>query len=225
MSSPILAQLLDVEAALHSFSKVCPQTGEALPRYQPVSNEDVEAAQSVLAECRVFYADRLSPSILLAMESAATGAAVIFFEPSRIGERELFDRALRLCTVLKWSSEQLPVELTDRIVDADTVAVVTHGARGLEIFAHGQQRCCACAPAMAVRDSCGAGDMLSVGIIDWLLGSSWSGTDRFEMDYFLAGVTAGQRLAAANCACVGARGVFRERGRDGVRRILDGSSG
>ena len=34
------------------------------------------------------------------------------------------------------------------------------------------------------------------------------------------GIVAGQRLAAENCAYAGARGLFKERGADYVRRIL-----
>ena len=66
---------------------------------------------------------------------------------------------------------------------------------------------------------CGPGDMVSVGLIDWLLthhqsNSVLSGSDLVE------GIIAGQRLAAENCAYAGARGLFKEHGAEYVRQIL-----
>jgi fructokinase len=42
------------------------------------------------------------------------------------------------------------------------------------------------------------------------------------MGGFVSGVEAGQRLAAANCGFVGARGLFREKGADYARWVLNG---
>jgi fructokinase len=221
-ASPILAQELDLESGQHSFSFVCPETNQALPRYQPVLDEDVEVAKPVLGACAVFYTDRLTRSILLAMETAAASGALIFFEPSSIDDEELFDRAVRLCSVLKYSSERLSSRLSNRKLRDQAVAIVTHGAEGLEVSARGERRWCAAVPTTVVRDTCGAGDMLTVGIIDWILGSSRPKADVLAFDHFLSGVTAGQRLAAVNCAYAGARGVFRRHGARGARMILDG---
>ncbi|MFX7849927.1 hypothetical protein ABTK11_22725, partial [Acinetobacter baumannii] len=66
------------------------------------------------------------------------------------------------------------------------------------------------------------GDMVSVGVIDWLLAHRRGDDEQFSMAEFVRGVEAGQRLAAENCAFVGARGLFRERGADYARSILEG---
>lgn len=221
-ASPILAQQLDLESGQHSFSFVCPETNEALPRYQPVLDEDVEVAKSVLDACAVFYTDRLTHSILHAMETAAASGALIFFEPSGIDDKDLFNRAVRLCSVLKYSSERLSSEVLNCSLRAETVSIVTHGAKGLEISSHEDRRWCSAIPAAMVRDTCGAGDMLTVGIIDWILGNNRPKADLLTLDYFLFGVTAGQRLAAVNCAFAGARGIFKQHGARGARLILDG---
>lgn len=221
-ASPVLAQQLNLESGQHSFSFVCPETNEDLPRYQPVLDEDIELAKPVLGACAVFYTDRLTHSILHAMETAAASGALIFFEPSSIDDEALFDRAAQLCSVLKYSSERLSSRLSDYKLSTETVSIITYGADGLEISFSDERRWCAAIPATIVRDTCGAGDMLTVGIIDWILQSNSPKADLLALDHLLSGVTAGQRLAAINCAYAGARGVFRRHGAHGARLILDG---
>ena len=62
--------------------------------------------------------------------------------------------------------------------------------------------------------------MVSVGIIDWILDRPRLATGGVAMSEFVEGVEAGQRLAAENCAYVGARGIFHERGADYARSVL-----
>jgi fructokinase len=221
VSSPVLAQRLDTESGQHSFSFVCPETNEALPRYRAIDDADVDNAKSVLDACAVFYTDRLTDAILRAMETAARSGALVFFEPSSIDDEDLFERAIQLSSIVKYSAERLSVRLSKCELKMGTISIVTHGADGLEIRKGGDHRWCAAVPATVVKDTCGAGDMLSVGIIDWFLRSHRRWADEPTFDYILSGVTAGQRLAAVNCSYAGARGVFKRHGADGVRLILD----
>src|SRR3546814_16362979 len=66
--------------------------------------------------------------------------------------------------------------------------------------------------AARVADTCGAGDMVSVGVIDWMLTNNFETLAALSAGNLLTGVLAGQRLAAENCAFAGARGLFKERG-------------
>ncbi len=62
--------------------------------------------------------------------------------------------------------------------------------------------------------------MVSVGVIDMLVSrQGWDEGGGF--DQVVAGARAGQRLAAANCAFAGARGVFQKFGASAARTILD----
>jgi fructokinase len=102
------------------------------------------------------------------------------------------------------------------------IAVVTHGADGLEVRQEGRRAWCAAIKAPLLRDACGSGDMVSVGIIDWMLTNHPRGAAQPSLRDFLTGVVAGQRLAAINCAYAGARGIFLHHGADCARSILDG---
>jgi fructokinase len=156
------------------------------------------------------------------METASRSGAVVFFEPSAIEDDELFDRAMALCSIVKYSAERLSDQLTRRRLKDGAIAVVTHGADGLEVRQEGIRTWCASVKAPLVRDTCGSGDMVSVGIIDWMLTNYRRGTAQPSLHDFLAGVVAGQRLAAINCAYPGARGIFFHHGADCARSILDG---
>jgi fructokinase len=222
IASPILAQWLDEDSGQHSFSFICPETNKALPRYRPIEEADVDGAKAVLDACAVFYTDRLSRTILRAMETASRSGALVFFEPSRVDDENLLERAVALSSVVKYSSEQVSLRELNCQLKAGAISVITHGAQGLEIRKGKQRRWCAAMPAAVVRDTCGAGDMVSVGIIDWILSHHRRGAEEPTLQDFLPGVFAGQRLATVNCTYAGARGVFRQYGAHGVRLILDG---
>jgi fructokinase len=217
LRSPVLAQELDTASGLHDFSFVCPETSANLPRYQPIDDAELASALPVLSHCSVFYADRLSESILKAMRTAWSAGAVVFFEPSEIDEENMFGEAMEMVSVLKYSVDRLGDHLSD--VSPRCVRIVTKGAAGLEVR-HGEDaHWCRAVDAPVVLDTCGSGDMVSVGVIDWMI-SNRIGPDRLTAVDLIGGIVAGQRLAAENCAYAGARGLFRKRGARYVRRML-----
>lgn len=219
-SSPVLAQHLDTRSGQHSFSFSCPETERDFPRYEPIDGDEVDEARSALNACQVFYTDRVSPGIVQAMETAADAGAVIYFEPSAIGDRDLFSRAMALSHIIKCSSDRLDDLLASAALRTSAVAIVTRGADGLDLWRDGARVHCAATPASVVRDTCGSGDMVTVGLIDRILDQVTSHRPP-AFEHILEGVIAGQRLAAANCAYPGARGLFRMHGADTVRRLLD----
>ena len=217
--SPVLRQELDTLSGQHSFSFTCHETREEYPRYQSIGHAEVQSARDALEECTLFYADRLSPMILQAMERAHLAGAIIYFEPSDFDDA-LFDDALALTTVLKYSSDRLGPELDDRVAASSAVAIVTYGVDGLEVR-HGHERVWSAAiPAARVADTCGSGDMVSVGVIDWLLTHSTRERQSLGIHDLMCGIVAGQRLAAENCAFAGARGLFQHRDAAYVRAVL-----
>ncbi|MCI4652593.1 PfkB family carbohydrate kinase [Sphingomonas aquatilis] len=219
--SPVLAQHLHAAGA-HTFTFRCPETDVDLPRYQPIDQVEVERALPAIRSCAVFYADRLSDAIVEAMEAASSCGSVVYFEPSEIGDEDLFRRALAVTAVLKFSAERLAA-LAGRIDVAEGLwLIVTHGEAGLEVRRGDERHWSRSHPAPEVRDTCGSGDMVSVGVIDWLLARRRRGGGAFSLKDFVRAVEAGQRLAAENCAYVGARGLFRERGAEYARTVLEG---
>ncbi len=220
-NSPVIAQEVDTASSRHSFRFTCIDTMTELPRYWPIEPAQAAAATTVLTSCALFYADRLSAGILEAMTAARKAGAVVYFEPSNVDDVDLFDAALKLTTILKYSADRLGPELDEKVSNSPVVAIVTHGDSGLEIRRQGSSTWSAAVSAAHVADTCGSGDMVSVGLIDWMMDRCADGEG--ALDDLMNGVVAGQRLAAANCAYVGARGVFIHAGPEQARRVLAGT--
>ncbi|MBI1777122.1 MAG: hypothetical protein HYR63_17430 [Proteobacteria bacterium] len=224
IASPVTVQILDVAAARHWFSSICPETAVELPQYTSITEADVSSAKAVLAACSVFYADRLTEAVLYAMATAAEAGAFIYFEPNRVEDEAIFARALELVTLLKYALGRVSDRMA-RSLPAAAISIVTHGEQGLEVRQNAKSVWCGAVPAPVVRDTCGSGDMVSVGIIDWILSRrNWTSATS-TIDGVLEGAVAGQRLAAANCALIGARGLFQRYGAKFARAILDNESG
>lgn len=218
--SPIIAQHLDGAAGRHSFAFRCPETNEALPQYEPIGHEDVRQAVPALSDCSVFYTDRSSAAIVAAMEFARAAGAVVFFEPSEVGERHLFQRAVECSSILKFSVDRIGRLADHGGLPEGAACILTQGGGGLEVSMGGESRRMPAVPASAVRDTCGAGDMVSVGLIDHLIARPPSVRGAPDMATLVPGLEAGQRLAAENCAYEGARGLFGSCGADYARSVL-----
>lgn len=218
LSSPVIAQELDTLSGHHRFRFDCRDTLREFPRYHPIQQQEVTEAACVLAACSVFYTDRLSESIVDAMRQARAAGALIYFEPSDV-DGDLFEDALRLSSIVKYSSDRLGADVNDLVADTSAIAIVTHGADGLEVRQGTISIWCEAIPVERVADTCGSGDMVSVGLIDWLLGDGRP-FHSLALNEIVAGVVAGQHLAAANCAYTGARGLFRDKGAVFARHVL-----
>lgn len=216
--SPVIAQDLDTHSGHHSFRFNCLETQSDFPRYQSIEPCDVAEASQVLEACSVFYTDRLSDGIVDAMRQARAAGALVYFEPSD-WHGELFEEAVGLSSIVKYSSDRLGDEVGPLVTETAVTLIVTHGAQGLEIRQGEISVWCAAIPAERVADTCGSGDMVSVGLIDWLLGDGRP-FDTLDLSDLKIGVVAGQRLAAANCAHTGARGLFRDKGAEFARHVL-----
>lgn len=219
--SPILAEEIDTATAKHEFNFRCPITNIDLPRYEPIGSAELADAAKVLGCCTVFYTDRLTQEILDAMQCAAQSGAHVVFEPSALDDVELFAEALRVTTILKISADRLSGTAESWTNKGGTYfQIVTHGQKGLELRTQRDRLWCPAVLAPVLRDACGSGDMVTVGLIDGLLRRSVMAGPLTLTD-IVEGVVAGQRLAAANCAFDGARGLFRKRGVVHARALLD----
>jgi fructokinase len=217
--SPVIVEIVDSKNATHRFTSTCPETARSFPRWQSIDDGQVRRAAKALKAASVFYADRVSASILLAMKAAEESRALVFFEPASV-EDAWFPEALRTASVLKLSDATVGKSVQDGDVSPETVIIRTYGASGLTVSLGTESRYFPSMSAPRLVDTCGAGDMVTTALLDLILrrcmhGGSWTIEDLFE------GVQLGQRLAALNCAFEGARGLFFAAGAGYVRSILD----
>ena len=221
LKSPIIAEEIDTITSTHEFNFCCPVTNQNLPRYEPISDIELTNAMRVVSDCAVFYTDRLTPEILTAMQLAEKSGAHVVFEPSTVNDPEIFAEALHVTSVLKTSADRLWKEIDALSGDIVVpVQIVTHGQSGLELRHLKDRHWCPAIPAPMLKDACGSGDMVTVGLIDSLLERHTTGKP-LNLGDIIDGVVSGQRLAAENCAFESARGLFRSRGAEYARSLLD----
>jgi fructokinase len=222
-SSPILVQVNRRDDGSHEYHTISPETGLPLPKYVPIEVTDLNVARNKLCCCLAFYADRVSPVILEAMRVVRDAGGLVFFEPSEVRDGDQFARAARLSSITKASSDRVSGPRLRAAVGPEGFAVTTQGVEGLGLWHRGSETWYPATPAPFVVDTSGAGDMLTVGMLDALLKGGPSGASRLRYPSDIhEGILAGQRLAAANCAFEGARGLFRELGAEAARSVLDG---
>lgn len=217
--TPVIVEMLDLASSDHSFSFVCPHSFERFGGFEPITPRELEPARLAVSSCAVFYADRVSAAICDAMEAAADGGAIVHFEPSSIFDSSLFRRALSAAHIFKYSADRLNPNVAKQM-RPEAFSVVTAGRSGLEVRHQGATYRCDAINADVVTDTCGAGDMVTLGLLDTIIQAGVRGTEGLSLSIVLSGVQSGQRLAAANCAYIGARGLFRERGPQHAKTIL-----
>jgi fructokinase len=217
--SPVIIELVDTVSSTHSFEFTCPDTLEQMGKFESITRKELALTMPLLAACSIFYADRVSETICEAMEAASASGAIVHFEPSSWENKSLFGRALAAADILKFSVDRLPPDAAASL-RPEAFGVFTAGSLGLEVRHRETIYRLPALPAERVCDPCGAGDMVTLGLLDAILQSSDCRRAPLTIDTVLTGVRSGQRLAAANCGFIGARGLFRERGAAHVRSLL-----
>ncbi|WP_315833664.1 PfkB family carbohydrate kinase [Bradyrhizobium prioriisuperbiae] len=218
-SSPVIVEIVDTVNATHRFTSTCPQTFVRFPKWRSINHDHVWQAAETLKSVSIFYADRVSESIMLAMEEAKRAGALIFFEPASVDD-ELFTRAVRCATVIKLSDETAGKHIADDELDPETIIIRTHGVHGLTVSNGNVRRHFPSSFAPRVVDTCGSGDMVTTGLLDLVL-KRWYHEGSWKVEDIFDGIQLGQRLAALNCGFTGARGLFLAAGARRVRAMLD----
>jgi fructokinase len=216
--SPVTIEHLDVRYARHTFSSVCPETHRSFASYRPLEEHRARQAKKAIRSAAIFYVDRLSPSTLHAMEEASRSGAVVFFEPNSIRDVALFRRAVALVDILKISEDV--VSAIDFAPGAEPPYFIrTHGNSGLSLKTATKRLDFPSFAAPRLIDTCGAGDMVTTGLIHALMNTR-SRHGVIELADVCSGLLMGQWLAAQNCAFVGARGLFHAFDGNTIRRAL-----
>jgi sugar/nucleoside kinase (ribokinase family) len=195
----------------HTFSWRCPKCGARLPGYKPVLATEAEGLGGRLDSPRVFFFDRLSRgALMLARQCAELGAAVVF-EPTSVGNPVLFREAWELADVVKYSHERLhdlPAELEART--GPRLQIETLGRDGLRyrlrVPGSWTWQCLDAVPAARLRDSAGAGDWCTGGLVHKLFPGGARALEAADESAVRDALRYGQALAAWTCGFDGPRG-------------------
>jgi fructokinase len=239
-SSPIIIQRIRRSAhgvVSHTFSWRCPSCGTHLPGYKPVLAAAAREVEKHLISPKVFFFDRVSRGTLILAQACKGLGALIVFEPSGVGEPDLFREAWRISHVVKYSHERLrdiaDVDLDRSDRESLLLEVETLGSDGLRFRSHlpdepsNAWTSVSAFRVDALRDSAGSGDWCTAGFLDKTARHGYRGFSRVTRRALGDSLRYGQALAAWNCGFEGARGgmyqVSRGRFEEQVAGILAGA--
>ena len=209
--TPIIIEKLE-NNGIHKFMFKCPIRGTNLPRYKPISVDDVD---SIVLQKEfnpsVFYFDRVSKSAIALAREFADKGAIIVFEPCSIRNERLFREALQICHILKYSDQQNKIikKINSRAVPL--LEIETLGSKGLRYRANLDSVSSEWKPMKAYKlehvvDTAGAGDWCTAGIIHSLCREGLDHFRKLSGSRVEYGLRIGQALAAFNCMFEGTRG-------------------
>lgn len=215
-SVPVVIEKIDLtkNPPTHSFSFKCPCCGNFLPRFQPITLKQYsELLPNISKIPNIFYFDRITPSILKMVENFASNGTLIFFEPQVIKDSKEMRKAIKLSNILKYSNqrndEDIDIKDIIKLNSIPELEIITLGQNGLKYRRNESNwNYINSYPIINIKDTAGAGDWCTAGIINHLARNSlksFQNCDDKDIEY---GLKYGQALSAINCSFFGARGVM-----------------
>jgi len=197
--------------SVHRFSFTCPNCGAWLPGFKALTKSAVELVVGKVPRTNVFFFDRLSRAAVNLAKTYAQRGSLIVFEPCGLGDPKLFREVLPHVHILKYSNERLNEMSGLHFAHSPLLMIETLGSEGLRYRStipscqtSGWQSLDAFEVAN-VRDTAGAGDWCTAGIIH-LLGADAASFMNTSPEALRQVLAFGQALAAWNCQFEGARG-------------------
>lgn len=196
----------------HRFEWKWPSSGVSLPRYRPLPRHLAVEVSTRLPKPRVFFFDRVARSALFLAEEAKKQGGLIFFEPSGIGDPDLFPKCVATSDIVKYSAERLESLPRIPVKNRPRLEIQTLGKHGLRYALRDNPKYSTCWRKLSAvtttgfQDAVGAGDWCSAGIIDVLGRSGRRGFVTASEKRIVHAIRRGQSLASVNCRYPGARG-------------------
>jgi sugar/nucleoside kinase (ribokinase family) len=214
-STPIIIQYIrrdDHGGIVHKFSFKCPVCGRHLSGFRPVPVRDVRKSMGKMPRPQVFFFDRCSPGAIEMASRFRAGGAIVVFEPSSRNDNALFEQALGVAHIVKYSHERLSRKEAIGPSDPNWLFIETLGQEGLRFLCQlpgyrteGWEHMPSL-PVEQYKDAAGAGDWCTAGLIACLGADGAEGMEHHGEEEIRFALQRGQSLAAWNCGYEGARG-------------------
>jgi len=182
--------------------------------YKALLKRSVEEIYHNLPTSNIFYFDRLNPASLELARKNEENGAIVIFEPSTVGDLQIFKKALEVSHIIKFSSDRVKNYTETFRYPQGLIEIQTEGNRGLIYRSKllGQTEWirlgAKIVPHQYVKDTSGAGDWCTAGIIDRLGRQSTSQFLQLNKKKLEEALNYGQSLSAISCFFLGARGAM-----------------
>ncbi len=210
----------------HRFEWNCPFCGLRFPKYKSIPLSEIKKINKDVPEVSVFYFDRVRKSSLeLAKESKQKGA-IIVFEPSGITNQSIFFECLEVADIVKYSRERLGK--FKNIIGSKSIPleIETLDEEGLMYRFNGEEKFkgnwkkIQSYPVKEIKDTVGAGDWCTAGIIHILGKEGRKGFENASEKEIREALEFGQLLSAFKCYYEGARGCMYDTSMEDFKRII-----
>jgi len=235
-STPVIVERIRKDASgspKHSFSWRCTECGAPFPGYKPELATVAEEIVPKAKKTAVFFFDRLSAGALVLARASAEAGALVVFEPCSVGNPMLFRQAWEVAHIVKYSHERLSEFPEMDVENNPRLVIETLGDAGLRYRRRktgnraGNWIECRALPVDGVKDTAGAGDWCTAGLLSKVGSTGFSGFSAISDQELADAIRFGQALAAWNCGFEGARGgmyaMSKSRFRKQISEILSGS--
>ncbi len=228
MHTPGIVELVrNSRMGTHEFRFQCPACGTRLPKAAVVSRRRAEVEAKVIDRFDGFFFDRATSATVRLAEAAREAGLLVVFEPNTIPRGGFADRAAELSDIVKVSQQPSNRMGTWQPTSGASTKLIieTLGQRGVRFRVRSPRRWGAWrerpAPSQTcIRDTAGAGDWLSAGLIASLLMSA----DAITFDTVGASIEYGQRLSAISLAFDGPNGALATLGAPQIRQVANDSA-
>jgi fructokinase len=194
----------------HIFKPQCPFCQKNFKRFEPMPMDYLPTLERDLpSQANVYYYDRVTESAL-ALARKYKPHALMYFEPNRYDDEQLFRDSLQLADIVKYSNEKMHHAQPITAQYSYMIEIETCGKEGVRFRLPQSSRKeeWYTVPAQDVElllDAAGSGDWLSASILEQV-----QKFDKYSLvddpQSWKQILTQGQQESALNCAVYGARG-------------------
>ena len=223
MQTPAIVELLSGDTVrTHRFVFKCPLCAARLPKAAVVSKKHVDAVVQDIESYDAYFFDRATPSTVHLAQAARDAGLLTVFEPTTVPRTVLAERGAALSDIVKVSQQPSDTMTKWRPAKGASTKIIveTLGSRGIRYRGRVQRGWSAwrkqpAAERSGVRDTAGAGDWLTAGLLTYLLARP----TELTLSSVQAALEYGQRLSALSLAFDGPHGALRELGAATIRQV------
>jgi len=224
-ATPIVLEKIEVNKhglPKHRFLWSCPDCSSYFPPFKAMLRTQVQLVKDELDTPEVFFADRVSPSVVELARHFREKGSLIYFEPSAAGDPKLFSEMLQICHVLKYSAQRARSFSELLRQHAAHLEIETLGEDGLRFRTRRAFTNWHSLPAFEVKikDTAGSGDWATVGLISSLFRGGKLGLKANKQE-LISALEHAQAVAALNCRFEGARGGMYQLSRLKFKELIE----
>jgi sugar/nucleoside kinase (ribokinase family) len=210
---------------IHKFEFKDPIDGAWLPNYKPVLSADVPEIVKKTSEPVIYYFDRINRGSIDFAKYYKSKGALIYFEPSSIGEMRLFEECLKVADIIKFSVDRISNYSELFPVQRVPLEIQTQGDKGINYrFSHTlKEKKWVNLKSFSISclvDASGAGDWMSAGLLTKVGKQGLKGFSNIDQKKVVEALKFGQALGSLNCFYTGARGLMYQCTKNQVENLV-----